>query len=198
MASGLQTYISSATINGVTHTNKWMDLDDVFDPRGNATKISNVGIQDTAGSDISNRFLPLAGGAKLGESTGLKNTGNVDLTDLFATKGSGLANWSFSPASLYHVVPTTTGGAGTARSGTLVAAGLPKAPSNYTFAWSLSGTSGTVAIVWDDNAGSATISCNLTSLNVQPQGTVNLTITDNATGQTSTKSTSYTFGTYTG
>lgn len=190
MATGIQTYIFSATIDGTTHTNKWMDIEDIFAPRGTATKISNVGIQNTAGTDISNLFLPIAGGSKLAESTGLKNTGNVDLTDLFAVKGSGLAdtlaiiNASTSGTDINN---SFNGGTVDLRISTHP---LPKDWTAYTFSWSgfrvlsqnanidsngPTGTNNRQYRVYLDTPGPAFAS-----------GDVDLTVTDNATGESVT------------
>lgn len=62
-------------------------LDAIFEPRGSTTKLADVGLQ-TAGVDISNRYMqPSQGGTATAPNTNLQSSG-VDISTLFTALGT--------------------------------------------------------------------------------------------------------------
>lgn len=88
MATNIETYIDNSTIGGVNYVGQWVDLELVFEPLGNFQKVADVGIQNSAGTDLSAIFAPLSEGVAINEVTDILSSAGTDLRDLFAAKGT--------------------------------------------------------------------------------------------------------------
>lgn len=63
------------------------DLDSLLEGRV-TSKISNINLQDSSGSDITNRYEKASSGTTHSGSSGLESSGGTDVFDLFARQGS--------------------------------------------------------------------------------------------------------------
>ena len=186
---GMSSYFNDITIDGTQILDSFIDFDDLFEPLQNATKIGDVGCSDLIGVDISNRYLPVAGGSPLTQNSKLSNSVGTDFKDIFAAKGTGLTS-SYTVTGNY----STIGVAGASLVTMTIDIVTPRDHSEYTFVWGTITYGGVLSdsyVVSADNS-KYYMSSVIEAFNSRG-GTIQVTITDNTTGESLNDTISFTF-----